>query len=162
MKRIYILRHGKAEDGYGKSDFERELIPKGKKKTIKVAQYLKENNIVPQKILASMAQRTIQTAEVMSDILSISKDAILVEKSLYLASSNSILDVLYGVDDQIQELMLIGHNPGLSSLATYLAGKEIDWMPTSGLVGVEIQIDKWTDISGPLSHLLFYIKPNDL
>lgn len=162
MKRIYLLRHGKAEDSFDKSDFDRELIPKGKKKTTKVAQYLKKNNIAPQKILVSMAQRTIQTAEVLSDILSLSKDAILVEKSLYLASSNSILDVLYGVDDQIQELMLIGHNPGLSSLATYLAGQEIDWMPTSGLVGIEIDIDKWTDIAGSPSRLLFYIKPNDL
>lgn len=161
-KRIYIIRHGKAEEGYGKSDFERDLMPKGIKKTQKVAQYLKSKDIRPQLLLVSMAHRTIQTAEIIRNTLSLSPSIIQEEKGLYLASINSILNEIFATEDAVDELMIIGHNPGISSLATYLCKKEIDWMPTSAIVGVELKLDKWNEISTVKGKMLFYVKPADL
>jgi len=156
------MRHGKAEEGYGKSDFERDLMPKGIKKTLKVAQFLKAKNVRPEQMLVSMANRTLQTAEIVRDALSLSPSILREEKGLYLASINSVLNEIYGLDDQVNELMLIGHNPGISSLATYLCKKEIDWMPTSAIVGIELKLEKWNMLSNAKGKLLFYLKPSDL
>lgn len=161
-KIIYIMRHGKAEEGYGKSDFERDLMPKGIKKTQKVAHILKAKNVRPDQMLVSMANRTLQTAEIVRDTLSLSPSILREEKSLYLASINSILDEIYGFEDHINELMLIGHNPGISSLATYLCKTEIDWMPTSAIVAIELKLEKWNMLSNAKGKLLFYLKPSDL
>jgi phosphohistidine phosphatase len=162
MKRIYLIRHGKAEDGFNKPDFERELHPKGRKKTEKVARFLLDKNIQPQLIVASMAKRTMETAEVIRGILQLPKAIIQEEKNLYLASSNSILDTVYAMDDQINEVLLVGHNPGISSLSTYLSNQDIDWMTTSSLVAIEIRAKKWDEIDQAKRKMLFYVKPSDL
>jgi len=162
MKRIYLMRHGKAEDGFDQPDFERNLVTKGQKKTKKVALYLAEKKIKPEQILASMATRTLQTANIVSSVLGVSNDLIKEEKNLYLASSNSILEAIYPIDDHINEILLIGHNPGISSLATYLCNEDIDWMSTSSVVAVELEISKWTDIANGKRKLIFYTKPSDI
>lgn len=162
MKRIYLIRHGKAEDGFDKPDFERDLLPKGLRKTEKIAHYLVKQKVKPGQILVSMAFRTLQTAEVIIDVLSLKKNIIREQKNLYLASSNSMLDVIYAVDDKIQELMVIGHNPGISSLATYLSNVEIDWMSTSAVVAIDLDIKKWTDIAQGKKKYIFHVKPSNL
>ena len=162
MKRIYLIRHGKAEDGFDKSDFERDLLPKGKRKTEKIAHYLAKKNAKPEQILVSMAYRTLQTADIIMEVLGLNKQIVNEQKSLYLASSNSMLDAIYATDDHIQELMLIGHNPGISSLATYLSNIEIDWMSTSAVVAVDLDIKKWTDISQGKKKHIFHVKPSNL
>jgi len=161
-KRIYIMRHGKAEVGYGKSDFERDLMPKGIKKTRKVADFLSSKKIRPEQVMVSMAHRTLQTADIVKETLSLASSILIEEKGLYLASINSILNEIYGVDNAVKELMLIGHNPGLSSLATYLCKQEIDWMPTSAIVGIELELEHWNEIPSAKGKLLFYVKPADL
>lgn len=162
MKKIYFMRHGKAEDGLGKSDFERKLVDKGRKKTAKVAQFLKSKSVKPERVLVSMSQRTIETAAIISKYLVIDSSLVTEEKSLYLASTNSILDVIYCVNDNVDEIMVLGHNPGLSSIATYLCKDEIDWMPTSSVVGIEFNIDRWNEINAQPGKLLFYTTPSDL
>ncbi len=162
MKKIYLIRHGKAEDGYDKTDFERELITKGEKKTKKIAQLLADKKITVDLMLVSMAQRTKQTAEILADAMSVSKKKIQEEKALYLASTNGILEVIYGVDEQIDHLVLVGHNPGISSLASYLCNEAIDWLPTSAVVAIEIKTDQWNKIPDARGTLDFYIKPSDI
>jgi len=162
MKRIYILRHGKAEESYDKADFERELIDKGERKTKKIAKYLSTKNLSIDLVLVSLAARTQQTADIIREDLSISKKKIQLEKALYLASLNSILEVIYAIPDHIENIILVGHNPGVSSLATYLSGEEVDWMPTSAVAAIELKVKKWHDIPGAKSKLLFYTKPADL
>ncbi|NOR88421.1 MAG: hypothetical protein GQ527_12505 [Bacteroidales bacterium] len=109
-----------------------------------------------------MAQRTMETAAEIQEVLGLNKKIITEDKMLYLASSNSMLDVIYSVNDQINDLMIIGHNPGVSSLATFLSNSDIDWMPTSSVVAVELDVNKWTDIAQANKKLLFYVKPSDL
>jgi phosphohistidine phosphatase len=162
MKKIYLIRHGKAEDGYGKADFERELIAKGEKKTRKIAQFLAEKKISVDLMLVSMAQRTKQTADILAETISVPKTKIQEEKALYLASTNGILDVIFGVDDQINHLMMVGHNPGISSLATYLSNEDIDWLPTSAVVAIDLKTDHWNKIPDAIGKLDFYIKPSDI
>ncbi len=162
MKRLFLMRHGKAEDGYNKTDFERDLLPKGIKKSKKIARFLQEKNVKPDCILVSMSQRTIRTAQVVKDILLLNEDLIKEEKSLYLASSRAILDTIYAVDDTVQDLLIIGHNPGISGVASYLSHIDLDWMPTSAVVGLEFDLLHWNEIVEAPARLIFYTTTKDL
>ena len=159
MKRVLLMRHGKAEDGYDKSDFDRDLEAKGQKKTLKVAEFLKARNIKPQLILSSTANRTMQTSEIVAHTLKITENAIINTKSLYLASADQMLNEIYSLDDHINEIMLVGHNPGISGLAAYLSNSDIAWLSTSAIVAVELETKKWTDLDLAPKKLLFNIKP---
>jgi len=162
MKRIYLMRHGKAEDGFDKSDFDRNLHPKGQRKTKKIAAFLLAQNIKPQLILSSAANRTMQTSEIIAQALKIPENAIIKTKPLYLASADQILDVIYAVDDHINNIMIVGHNPGISSIASYLCNSDISWMSTSTIVAVEIASEKWNDLDLAQKKLIFNTKPSSI
>jgi len=163
MKRIYLIRHGKAEEGLDKADFERNLIDKGERKTRKMAAFMSDQKIKVDLMLVSMSNRTKQTAQILADEFSVSPGKIKIEKTLYLASTNSILDVIFGVDNQVENLVVVGHNPGISSLAVYLSKKEdLDWMPTSAVTAIEFKTNKWEDIPNAKCKIMFYKKPADL
>lgn len=163
MKRIYLVRHGKAEEGYDKPDFERSLSEKGEKKTNKIADFLFSQNVKIDIMLVSMARRTHQTAQIIADKLDIPNSKIQIEKTLYLASTNEILNEIFALSDQIENLMILGHNPGISSLAVYLSNSgNVDWMPTSGVVAIEIKTDQWNEIPNAKSKLKFYKTPANL
>ncbi len=160
MKTIFLMRHGKSEDGYDKTDFERDLHPKGEKKTLKIARFLLEQHYKPQKIITSAAYRTIQTAKIMSKVLGIPDSDIIETKQLYLASADEMLSYIYGIDDSINSIMMVGHNHGISDLASYLSHSDLEWMSTSAVVAVEIDSDKWTYLELSTKTLLFNIKPS--
>lgn len=163
MKRIYLVRHGKAEEGYDKPDFERNLSERGEKKTKRIADFLSSQKVKIDIMLVSMANRTHQTAQIIADKLDISKSKIQIEKTLYLASTNEILDEIFALNDQIENLLIVGHNPGISNLAVYLSNSDdVDWMPTSGVVAIEIKTNQWNEISNAKSKLIFYKTPANL
>ena len=162
MKRVFLMRHGKAEDGFDKSDFERNLQAKGEQKTLKIAEFLRVQNAKPQLILSSSANRTMQTSKIIAQCLKISENAIIKIRALYLASADEMLDEIYALDDHIDEIILVGHNPGISSLAAYLSNSDIAWLSTSAIVAVELEIKKWTDLDLASKKLIFNIKPSSI
>ncbi|MCK5775462.1 MAG: histidine phosphatase family protein [Bacteroidales bacterium] len=162
MKRVFLMRHGKAEDGFDKPDFERNLQAKGERKTLKIAEFLSAKNIKPELILSSAANRTMQTSAIIAHTLKTSENAIIKTPSLYLASADQMLDEIYALDDHIDEIMIVGHNPGISSLAAYLSHSDIAWLSTSAIVGVELETEKWNDLDLAAKKLLFNIKPSSI
>ena len=162
MKTIFLMRHGKAEDGYDKTDFERNLHPKGEKKTKKIAQYLMEKSYKPQKIITSAAHRTIQTSEIIGRALGMPDSDIIETKLLYLASADDMLTYIYGLDDQLSSVMIVGHNHGISVLASYLSDSDVGWMSTSAVVAVKIDAGKWEDLDVSTKTLLFNVKPSSI
>lgn len=162
MKRIFLMRHGKAEEGFSKSDFDRNLQAKGEKKTKKIARFLIEKEAQPQLILTSAANRTVQTAEIVGKALGIPDGAILESKELYLASEEAMLNFIYAIDNQNSEIMIVGHNPGISALASYLSDSDINWMSTSSVIAIDIDTRKWNDLDLASKKLLFYAKPSSI
>ncbi len=81
------------------------------------------------------------------------------EESLYLASVDSILDVLVAQDVEFNNLMVVGHNPGLTYFANYLSPGLTDNLPTTGIVSVSFEQDDWNLYSRPKTELLCYDYP---
>jgi phosphohistidine phosphatase len=117
--RIYLLRHGIAEDGVGKLDSERALTPEGIKKLHDVMKTLKEASISPTLVISSPYKRAVQTAEVA--ILDLGYKGTL-EKSQALTPDSSPRDAWSEVRNRKSEaeVLLVGHEPLFSSLTAFL------------------------------------------
>ncbi|MGO3239110.1 MAG: SixA phosphatase family protein [Sphingobacteriaceae bacterium] len=128
MRTLYIIRHAKAEEHHlSKSDFYRNLIPKGQERAHRIANVLQEYLQVDENTLAISlpANRAAQTADIFCEALQFPTTAMEQNGAIYDAHFMDILDVINQVSDQFDKLLLFGHNPGLSNLVNYLSHSEI-------------------------------------
>ncbi len=121
---LYLLRHGIAEDhGTRASDSERELTEEGIKKTTAAMKAIAAMNIPsPVLIISSPYMRAYQTAEIAKEAFEV-RAAIV--KSETLIPSADIVTTMTVVAEQIaghSPLMLVGHEPHLSSFGSALLG----------------------------------------
>ncbi len=159
MKTLYIMRHGKAEDGNNKADYKRKLISKGIKRNQKIALKLKDKKGKFDAILCSNAERTLETAEIMAIQFDFPLEDIKNYQEFYLAPAIIMLESLYALDNTLSNVLLVGHNPGVSELATSLSGQLIDWLPTSALIALQFDTDKWEEISSADAKIEFSLFP---
>lgn len=174
MKTLYILRHAKAVPGEPSlEDFARELAARGHADAARLGVWLEENEMRPAHVLCSPARRTVET---LHDVLQGFKTQPEAQfpHTLYLASPNLILAELRKMTAKSESLMVVGHNPGLESLALHLVkrpkgdkAKErvramAEGFPTCALGIFEFEIEKWKDLAAGEGELLHFIRPKDL
>jgi phosphohistidine phosphatase len=159
MKKLIILRHGKSSwDDPLLKDFERPLNIKGKKRTIVIADYLKDKNIKPELIITSPAKRTKDTASIIVNNLNIDKSKLTENADLYFVDVEKYFETIFSTSNKINNLMLIGHNPMITDFCNYFLEEKINNLPTSGLCIIDFSTDKWEEISKSkykLQHLIF-------
>ncbi len=81
------------------------------------------------------------------------------ENKLYLASLDDLLDVLVSQDNGFNSLMIVGHNPGLTTFANYLSPSITNNVPTAGVVSVNFDREDWNLYERPETELLVYDYP---
>ncbi|MBT8095483.1 MAG: hypothetical protein KJO19_00490, partial [Woeseia sp.] len=81
------------------------------------------------------------------------------EKDLYLASKRRILEIISRQDEGFNNLMVVGHNPGLTDLANYLIPDLTDNLPTCGVVSVSVDSETWELRNNATRELLLYEYP---
>jgi phosphohistidine phosphatase len=144
-RRLILLRHAAAEpQGLDSADFERPLSPAGRTEAEIAARRLAELPIRPALALTSPARRSRATAEVIAHRLGLGRAALLEDASLYLASLPALRTAIARVPPEVGCLLLIGHNPGLSGLATLLdtPGRPCV-LATGGFVHFDLPLDDW-------------------
>ncbi len=112
MKRLVLLRHAKAIPAA--PDFEdrdRRLADRGRSDAIRIGQFLKEENCVPELVLCSTALRTRQTLDLVVPQLGAAPVTRLLPE-LYLARWLTIVNLVRQVRERAETLMIVGHNPG--------------------------------------------------
>ena len=97
MKRIYFIRHAEAQSG-GRSDFERELSPKGEKDAMRLGELLRSENLLPRLIVASSAVRALTTARIIAAALGASR-ALRTSRELYDINLWDLAEFVRGLDD---------------------------------------------------------------
>ena len=147
MKKLILMRHGKSSwKDNSLADVDRPLKKRGQRNVASMAQVLLDEELIPDLILSSPAERASQTAEIMVKNLGIKKDSLLYVDSIYMADVEDFYELLAGVDDQYDVVMLIGHNPSLEALMQSLTG-DIDALPTAGVAYIRLDINQWGEIS---------------
>lgn len=135
---LHLLRHAKTNQvsPTGK-DFDRELLPRAFEQITELKQYFAARPIAPKYILCSTAKRTRQT---LAELQALWPNAqMLFRDELYLASKQEILSVICALNTP-EEILVVGHNEGLSELAIYLSDQAI-WLKTCGLVSLEFPFE---------------------
>ncbi len=163
MKTLYLVRHGKSSwENMSHQDYERPLLEKGISRTRKVALSLKEKNICPDLIISSHAQRAYETAGIIADKLHYPVDKIQIEKGLYFSGPEAMEHVILGLDDALEEVMLVGHNPDMTKLANVFLTDKLDYLPTTGIVCVKFDTESWTEVFIAPREISFIITPKTL
>jgi phosphohistidine phosphatase len=146
MKTLYLLRHAKASRGDpALPDRERPLEPRGRQDAAAMSRQWPEHHARPERILASPALRTRETARIMADGLGCEADAIIIENRLYAATRDDLMAVIGGLDDRVDRVMLVGHNPGLTELSHHF-DPDITDLPTCALAEFRFELACWADI----------------
>ena len=147
MKKIILIRHAKSDwDHPWLADFERPLAERGLRDAPQMAASLKNRGITVDLICSSTAKRAQQTASITAEVLGYLEEKIQWEKSLYHASEDHLLRFIQSQSDQIQTLVLVGHNPGLTELINLL-GVKLDNLPTSGQFAFSLSTSHWKELS---------------
>lgn len=149
MKQIILVSHAKAEKA--KKDLEdlnRTLKKKGKKEATEMAAKMKEAGVLPDLILTSPAERASQTARLFAGKLKFDPAKIVETKELYTATSvESFLKLIKGLEPQRNTVMLVGHEPTLSDLASQLVPDFNSQMPSPGVIVIEFKKNSWKQIT---------------
>ena len=156
MKKLLLIRHAKAVSELGNSDFERPLKNSGIRDAKLMAERLHHEKLIPQILVASPALRTLSTANIFSDYLSLPKA--IEDLKIYEASRAALLDLISQFDDKHNFIGLIGHNPTMEQIAHYLTGELIDF-PTCAIALIEFKLDKWSEVSADTGTLKWYSRP---
>ena len=116
IKNLLVMRHAHAPNIHS-SDWERNLSDEGMLQAKKAAEFLKSSFKVD-KILCSLALRTNQTLEIVQERLNVQLVDIKLE--FYKATELEWLSDIKAQGDEINNLLIIGHNPTLSHLIKIL------------------------------------------
>ena len=144
--RLTLVRHGNAEWKDPKmDDFQRPLNKRGLKEADSIGRRMLELDWIPDLMLASNAERTRATADIIAKILTPKR--VQYEERLYLAPVGDILNVIRETGPLVTHLMLIGHNPGISETAQLLAPNEISELSTACACSIVFKMKSWSDVT---------------
>ncbi|MDT0550318.1 MULTISPECIES: histidine phosphatase family protein [Streptomyces] len=166
-RRIVLLRHAKA-DWPQVSDHDRPLAERGRKDAPLAGRRLAEAGISPDLTLCSTAVRTRETWKLVVHELP-QRPKTVYEERLYEASLGELIALLNETSDDVSDLLLVGHNPGMHALADALAGEAEEGtrermsrsgFPTSA-VAVVTFTGSWKSVEHGVGRLSFFWAPHE-
>ena len=142
MKVLTLIRHAKSSwKDPGLPDWDRPLNKRGKRDGPAMGQRLAERGSFADLVISSPAVRALATAEAIAEEIDYPWTEIVVDERLYGADLSEWLEVIQGLDDALDRVMCVGHNPGLTELVSYFSAEGIGNVPTCGVV--ELRFDTW-------------------
>ncbi|HEY5723034.1 MAG TPA: histidine phosphatase family protein [Allosphingosinicella sp.] len=169
MKSLTLLRHAKSSwDDKVARDFDRPLNARGRRAARAMGERMKAEGLIFDRVVASPAKRVIETIEAVEETFG--PLAAEYDERVYLASRATLLELVHGAGDGADRLLLVGHNPGLESLALLLTRKGGGRMrgaleekyPTGTLAEMRFESERWSDIAAGSGELARFIRPRDL
>lgn len=158
MKRLLLVRHAKSSwEDFSQPDHNRPLNKRGLSDAPVMGQRLLQKQIIPELIVSSTAYRAEATAKILATELQL-LDKIIANTNIYEAGLGNLMEVIYGLDNDFDQVMLVGHNPGFTMLVNYLQDdRHIDNMQTCATALLSFDVDHWSAVK--LGKLLDYDYP---
>ncbi|MDH5274896.1 MAG: histidine phosphatase family protein [Gammaproteobacteria bacterium] len=157
---LTLLRHAKsAWDDPATKDRDRPLNERGERDAPLMGQRLRARNARPTLFMTSPAVRARRTAQIVAHELGYPAEFLQYEKDLYLASAKQIIAVLARQASSNRDIVVCGHNPGITALANRLTGAAIDNIPTAGIVIIGLDLERWADLDKAEGELLLFDYP---
>lgn len=148
MKRIFFIRHAKSSWDSGVSkDIDRPLNNRGRRDGPHMAKLLKEKDIKVDGMVKSPAQRITETADFFINELGLNNDQVYTELTIYHGSLYDVLDAMHSLPPEWSNAILIGHNPSMTSIAYHFGARDIENVPTCGILEVVSSADEWAEVN---------------
>lgn len=168
MRRLMLLRHGKAGWPDGVEDAERPLTRRGREAAQAMGAHLHAEGLTPDLVLVSTARRARETFHLVRAAMS--ETASRPEPSIYEATADHLLALVRATPARVRSLLLVGHNPGFETLALTLCGTgEGDALerlrqkyPTAALAVIEAEARTWSALAPGAARLARFVTPKSL
>jgi phosphohistidine phosphatase len=163
--RLTLLRHGQAQAADScPDDFERVLTRRGAIEAKEMATRIVHRDLIPDLILTSPAERAWATASIVAGICELEGKQVRCARELYLATPETTWRVLTERDLGVRHLMVCGHNPGLSQVASRLGPKpQPRDLPTGGIVSaIWSRTADWTTLQPETASLCVLDDPESM
>jgi len=144
MKTLYLVRHAKSSwEDSALADFDRPLNARGVSDAPRMGRRITEYKQAPELIYTSTALRALTTAKMIAAAIGYPEQSVVLDKKVYHADPDALLDIIKKMADDKECVMLLGHNPGLTQFANALLDQTIDNIPTCGVIRAELKITLW-------------------
>lgn len=157
---LILLRHAKSDWPEEVPDHDRPLAKRGRRDAPEVGRWLGGHDYLPDTVVCSTAQRTRQTWDLVAAKLGGAAPTVTFEPRAYGASPQTLLYLVQELTPATRTALLIGHNPGISELASALAEAPLSF-PTAAVAVLEFDGD-WSDLEPGRAYLANYVTPADL
>ncbi|MFQ5609115.1 MAG: histidine phosphatase family protein [Gammaproteobacteria bacterium] len=162
IRRVTLLRHAKSSHhDMSLRDHDRPLSPRGERDAPLMGRRLVAKGNRPSLILTSTAARARHTARLFAQAIGYPIEFVQSERELYLADPATILDVIAAQDNTFNDIVVCGHNPGITELAGDLGRASIDNVPTCGIVILDAEVDRWDELPGARCDLVAFDYPKN-
>lgn len=162
-KTLILVRHAKSSwDEPGLCDRDRPLNDRGKKDVPRMGRFLSDKGVRPGLIVSSPARRARKTAEGIAKELGFKKSEVRIDDRVYTFDEEALLRVVWGFDDGLWEVMVVGHNPAVTALLNRLTRAGIDNVPTCGVAVIEIRSESWAGADDGTGKLVSFDYPKNL
>ncbi|MES1178450.1 MAG: histidine phosphatase family protein [Myxococcales bacterium] len=160
MKTLLVLRHGKAAQEEAGSDRDRPLTQRGKRAAEMVGHLLRDDDLVPDRVICSSAERARDTAR---RVAAAAKFGRVIDEldELYLAEPEAYITAVRQLSGDAERVLVVGHNPGLEALALILTGEPVA-LPTAGLAVCSLPIASFADLTLQVrGNLTRFVRPKE-
>jgi phosphohistidine phosphatase len=164
MKKIILIRHGKAEVQPDEiTDFERSLTRKGKVVSKLMAQEFRKKGNSPGVIITSPAFRALETAIIFAEEFEIDPGEIIMNNGIYYKMNFHMLpEILSLVGEDENTVTLVGHNPSFTEIADILCKDGCGFFPKSGIIGISFNVMTWSEIRRNCGKTDYFFKPENV
>jgi len=170
MLRLLLLRHAKSDwPRPGMPDRDRPLNARGREAVPRIAAHIFSHDLVPRRALVSTAVRSRETWKLMTPFFPRKPETIF-ERRLYESSPHAILSVIKETPASVKSLLVLGHNPGLQTLAMALIGSGENQaredlagkFPTAALAVIDFIVGPWSALRPGTGRLDRFVTPRAL
>ncbi len=167
MRVLTLFRHAKSSWATpGLPDFDRPLAPRGEAAVALMAAFLAQNGLAPDLILCSSARRTRETLDLALPAFK-TRPRVEFDETLYHAVAPVMIGLIQQTPEEIRNLMILGHNPGLQALAIDLVGAGDTELrravtrkfPTAAIAVIAFDVPDWAGIKPRGGTLTLFATP---
>lgn len=155
---LLVMRHAKSDWNTNDTDFDRPLNGRGVRAADRMAEWIEENDLVPDRIISSPAERARATAMAVVWGCGVDRAFVDFDRDLYHADAFTWLQLLTSQTTS-RRLLICGHNPGLDDLVDHLAAtppplsSSGKLMTTAAIAHFRFDCP-WSDITAGSGHLV--------
>jgi phosphohistidine phosphatase len=161
MKSLFLLRHAKTAPAlFGQDDSDRPLTAEGRQAAERIGEFIAKDGLTITAALCSPALRARETIDLVLSAAELSLVPTFYS-TIYEGGPLALLELIAEVEDDAEDLLVVGHNPALEDLQTILTGQSAHFSPGT-LAKIVFETEKWGEIGSAKGTLQRIVSPKDL